>query len=135
MESTQNAANSLDYLSSRRSLISQGGALLGACLLGSTATTSYGQSAPSGPDTPRSTFNVKEFGATGVRKDNATKPFKDAIEACASAGGGRVDVPPGEYTVGTVKLLDHVTLNIEGGATLFLSQDRNDFIPGRRTMI
>lgn len=44
-------------------------------------------------------------------------------------------VPPGEYTVGTVQLLDHVTLHIEAGATLFLSQDRNDFTRGKWAMI
>ena len=29
-------------------------------------------------------------------------------------------VPPGAYTIGTIQLKDHVTLEIEGGATLFL---------------
>ena len=116
----------------RRSLISHGGAVIGACLLASSATARN----PEQDTSPASgIYDVKKYGATGKREDNATKSFRNAIEACAAAGGGIVHVPPGDYTVGTVRLLDHVTLNIEGGATLFLSQDRNDFLPGGRAMI
>ena len=116
----------------RRSLISHGGAVIGAWLLASPATAKN----PGQDTSPASgIYDVKKYGATGKRQDNATRYFRNAIEACAAAGGGIVHVPPGDYTVGTVRLLDHVTLNIEGGATLFLSQDRNDFLPGGRAMI
>ena len=116
----------------RRSLISRGGAAIGAFLWApATADTEPGQEIAPASDI----FNVKKYGATGKREDNATRSFREAIEACAAAGGGIVHVPPGDYTVGTVRLLDHVTLNIEGGATLFLSQDRNDFLSEGRAMI
>src|SRR5437867_2500927 len=45
-------------------------------------------------------FNVKECGATGKKSDNAQAAIQKAIEACASAGGGTVYLPPGEYTSG-----------------------------------
>lgn len=122
-----------DWLSrsSRRSLMVNGGALLGATLMASSGDARPQASA--GP--AASFFNVKEFGATGIRKDNATKSFREAVRACAGSGGGVVYVPPGEYTVGTVQLFDHVSLHIEGGATLFLSQDREDFARERWAMI
>ena len=83
---------------------------------------------------PDNTFDVRRFGATGQRADKATKAIQEAIDACFRAGGGVVYVPPGHYTTGAIELKDHVNLQIEAGATLFLSQDRADFA-GRRSMI
>jgi polygalacturonase len=83
---------------------------------------------------PDSTFDVRRFGATGQRAERATKALQDAIDACFRAGGGTVYVPPGQYTTGAVELKDNVNLQLEAGATLFLSQDRADF-GGRRAMI
>ncbi|MEX1241647.1 MAG: glycosyl hydrolase family 28 protein [Cyclobacteriaceae bacterium] len=123
----------LTRISSRRSLITHGGAMLGASCLTTTEARSQTTDDPGGP--VPSAFDVKKFGATGLRKDNATRAFRDAIQACTSSGGGIVYVPPGEYTVGTVRLLDHVTLHVEAGATLFLSQDRADYVREQWAMI
>jgi hypothetical protein len=118
---------------SRRAMIATGGALIGA-LAGSVATAKEALRPP--PDNSTLSFySVTDFGATGKRSDNATGAFRSAIAACATNGGGKVHVPPGEFTVGTVQLRDNVTLEISGGATLFLSQDRNDFVRGGRAMI
>ncbi|HET7180509.1 MAG TPA: hypothetical protein VFI14_12330, partial [Chryseosolibacter sp.] len=126
-----NSEDDLRNFVSRRALLARGGAVLGACLTTSTLPHSSAQQQPPGGGA----FDVRNFGATGMRKDNATAAFRAAVEACASHGGGVVNVPPGEYTVGTVRLKDHITLNIEAGATLFLSQDKNDFEKGERCMI
>ena len=53
-------------------------------------------------------FNVKDFGATGKKADDARAPIQKAIEACAASGGGTVEVPPGEYTSGTLHLRSKV---------------------------
>ncbi len=74
-----------------------------------------------------SIFNVKDYGATGVRTDNATPSIQKAIDACAQAGGGMVYLPPGEYTSGTLHLRSHVRFHIEGGATLYASKDMSLF--------
>ncbi len=114
----------------RRSLVKNGTALIGAGFLGSFAAP------PAEPaEKGYNIFNVRDFGATGNRNDNATLPVRSAIDACTAAGGGTVYVPPGDYTVGTLQLKDNVNLNLETGATLFLSQDAADFIQGSRTMI
>ena len=41
-----------------------------------------------------------------------------AIDDCASKGGGRVVVPQGEYSTGSVYLKSGVTLYLEPGAVL-----------------
>jgi hypothetical protein len=68
-------------------------------------------------------FNVKNYGATGNKADDAQKSIQNAVEACAKAGGGTVYVPPGEYTSGTIHLRSHVRFFVEAGATLYASTD------------
>ncbi len=115
----------------RRTLVKNGAVLVGAGLLGP-----FAQSSDKPADNhSNNLFNVRDFGASGRREDNGTKPVSAAIDECTAAGGGTVYVPPGEYTVGTIQLRDNVTLNLEAGATLYLSQDPADFIQGSRTMI
>ena len=52
-----------------------------------------------------------------------------AVDAAATAGGGTVWVPPGDYRCGTVHLRSHVTVAIGPGATLVASADHRDFDP------
>ena len=66
-------------------------------------------------------FNVKDFGASGIKEDDARPAIQKAIETCATARGGTVLLPPGEYTSGTLQLRSHVRLEIAAGATLFAS--------------
>lgn len=113
-------------LPSRRTILGYTSALMGLGLISATNKTSQELRPP---------FDVRNFGATGIRHDNATKPFRYAIEACAKSGGGTVQVPAGEYTVGTVQLRDHVTLHLEAGATLFASQQQADYLPDARALI
>ncbi|MDD2381623.1 MAG: glycosyl hydrolase family 28 protein [Mariniphaga sp.] len=115
----------------RRALLQGGAAMLGAGMLGSFTTAA----SSSTEKTPDQLFNVKKFGASGDRDQRATLYIRQAIEACAAAGGGIVYVPPGEYTVGTLQLRDNITLYMEAGATFFLSQLPEDFIRGARSMI
>ncbi len=117
---------------SRRSMIRSGAILLGTGIAGGLGATPSPQQYSSSAN---NIFNVMDFGATGKREDKATLPVRNAIDACTNAGGGLVYVPPGKYTVGTIQLKDNVTLHLEAGATFFLSQDPNDFIPNSRTMI
>jgi polygalacturonase len=115
----------------RRTMVLNGAALVGAGLLGSFANSSE----EPGGTINNNFFNVRDFGTTGKRDDKATIPVRTAIDTCTAAGGGTVYVPPGDYTVGTIQLKDNVTLNIEAGATLYLSQDSGDFIQRSSTMI
>src|SRR6266545_3555891 len=68
-------------------------------------------------------FNVRDYGATGKKADDARGAIQKAVDACARAGGGMVYLPPGAYTSGTIHLRSYVRFHIEAGATLFASQD------------
>jgi hypothetical protein len=115
----------------RRSLIARG-ALLATGLLAGFPIRVNAQAVQVRSTEP---IDVTKFGASGKRTENATKAFRNALDAAALRGGGTVTVPPGEYTVGTISLKDNVTLNIEAGATLFLSQSKEDYFGPSPTMI
>ena len=68
-------------------------------------------------------FNVRNYGATGAKSDDARPAIQSAIDACGKAGGGMVYLPPGQYTSGRLTLRSHVRFHIEAGATLFASPD------------
>jgi polygalacturonase len=73
------------------------------------------------------TFDVRDFGASGKRDEDARGAIQRAIDACAQAGGGTVLLPPGEYTSGTLELRSHVRFFVESGATLFSAKGRDAF--------
>ncbi len=74
-------------------------------------------------------FNVKDFGATGDGVTLDTASLNKAIDACCSAGGGIVYLPPGNYLSGTVVLKSNVTFYLEAGATLLGSKNISDYTP------
>jgi polygalacturonase len=74
-------------------------------------------------------FNVKDYGATGRKADDARPAIQKAIDACGKANGGTVYVPPGEYTSGQLHLRSGVRLYLEAGATIFTSLDSHQFDP------
>ncbi|HLY18583.1 MAG TPA: glycosyl hydrolase family 28 protein [Bryobacteraceae bacterium] len=73
------------------------------------------------------TCNVKDYGASGRKSDDARPAIQKAIDECSAAGGGTVYLPAGQYTSGTLHLRSHVRLLIDSGATLFASLDSRAF--------
>ncbi|HLK21354.1 MAG TPA: glycosyl hydrolase family 28 protein [Bryobacteraceae bacterium] len=71
--------------------------------------------------------NIKDYGASGRKTDNARPAIQQAIDACAKAGGGTVYVPPGEYTSGQLHMKSGVRLYVEAGATIFASMSGKEF--------
>jgi len=78
-------------------------------------------------------FNVRTFGALGDNKTKDTAAFQKALDACGKAGGGEVDVPAGNYLIGSIELHANTTLHLEKDVFIVESSDVNDFpiIPGR----
>jgi len=74
-------------------------------------------------------FTVTDYGAKANGRDYDTRAIQSAIDACTSAGGGRVYCPPGTYLTGSLVLKDNVELHLEAGATLLGSPDRKDYPP------
>ena len=76
---------------------------------------------------PAGAFNVRDFGAAGIKSDNAQSAIQRAIDACAAAGGGTVTVPPGEYSTGTIHLRSRIRFHVEAGATIYSIKRKEAF--------
>ena len=71
-------------------------------------------------------LDVRDFGAKGDGTTKDTAAIQAAIDK-ASAAGGTVVIPPGNYVSGTIHLRSNLTLRIEQGATVVFSPDDGDF--------
>jgi polygalacturonase len=98
-------------------------ARLAAALILSLGLPLAGLSAPAG----QAVFNVRDFGATGLKAGSAQAAIQKAVDACAAAGGGTVYVPPGAYSTGTIHLRSHVRFFVEAGATIYSIKDKAAF--------
>ena len=79
-------------------------------------------------------FNIRDYGASGRRTDDARAAIQQAIDAAAKAGGGTVYLPPGLYTSGTLHLRSHIHVELASGATLFAATDPKAFDYGNGTV-
>jgi hypothetical protein len=80
-------------------------------------------------------FDVRDYGATGRKSDDARPALQKAIDACGKAGGGRVYVPPGEYTSGQLHLRSGVRLYVEAGATIYATLDSTQYDDARKAAL
>lgn len=71
--------------------------------------------------------NIKDYGASGAKADDARPAIQKAIDFCGQGGGGRVYVPPGEYSTGQIHLRSGVRLYLESGATLLATLNSKDY--------
>ncbi len=72
-------------------------------------------------------WNVTDFDAKGDGKTLNTNAFQKAIDNCAASGGGIVKVSTGCYIIGTIFLRSNVQLQIDTGAELLGSPNRQDY--------
>ena len=70
------------------------------------------------PTFPDRDFDARRYGS-----------INEAITACASAGGGRVVVPSGEFTTGALRLKSRVNLHLSDGAVIKFSTDPKAYLP------
>ncbi len=80
-------------------------------------------------------FNVKDYGATGRKADDARPALQKAIDACGKAGGGEVYVPAGEYTSGQLHMRSGVRLFVEAGATIFATLDSSQYDDAKKAAL
>ncbi|HLQ76555.1 MAG TPA: glycosyl hydrolase family 28 protein [Terriglobia bacterium] len=80
-----------------------------------------------GSASPIRSFDVRMFGAIGDAKTKDTAAFQRALDAASTAGGGDVEVPPGEYLIGSIELKSNTTLQLSKDAHLIGSSDMNDY--------
>jgi polygalacturonase len=79
------------------------------------------------PNVPARMFSIADYGAVGDGKTINTDAFRKTIEACASAGGGRVVVPAGIWFTGPIHLMSDVDFHLEAGATVLFSRNFDDY--------
>ena len=73
------------------------------------------------PVFPARDFDITKFGARGDGIDRRHRAIRDAIGACAAAGGGRVVVPAGRFLTGAIRLKSRVNLHVVRGRDAPLS--------------
>src|ERR1035437_274299 len=76
-------------------------------------------------------FNILDFGA--ITGKLSTSAVQKAVDACFSAGGGKVTVPAGTFVTGSVILKSNVNLYLENGAELLGSENILDYKIGNET--
>jgi hypothetical protein len=106
----------------KHSLVLLLGQLLAAGVIGS-----HSRVEGSGGDSPRTAFDIREFGAVGDGATLNTRAIQNAIDGCTAAGGGEVLVAGGKFVTGTIQLKDNVTLHLAAGAALLGSTRIGDY--------
>lgn len=81
------------------------------------------------PTFPDRDFAITDYGAVGDASTDASEAIREAIKACADAGGGRVVVSEGTYLTGPVHLRSNVNLHVVEGATLLFLRDPERYLP------
>ncbi len=71
-------------------------------------------------------YNVRDFGAKGDGITMDTKSINSAIDKAASAGGGTVYFPAGNYLSGSIHLQSNISLYIEQGAVVIAAPADNE---------
>src|SRR6185503_20394413 len=74
-------------------------------------------------------YNVKELGAKGDGTTIETKAINKIIEDAASAGGGTIYFPAGNYLCGSIRLKNNICLYLDQGCTLIAASDSTEFDP------
>ncbi len=62
--------------------------------------------------------NIKDLGAVGDGKNKDSAAIQQAINKCNENGGGKVIVPPGEYSISTLHMKSNVELHLMAGSKL-----------------
>jgi len=72
--------------------------------------------------------NVRTFGAVGNGIQKDTVAIQNAIDKCASLGGGIVEIPTGIFLSAPLFLKSNIVLKVDVGATLLASQVPQDYV-------
>ncbi len=81
------------------------------------------------PSFPARDFLITKYGAKPGGAIDSSAALRQAIDACAAAGGGRVVVTEGRFLTGPIHLKSGVNLHLAAGATLLFNQDPKAYLP------
>jgi polygalacturonase len=82
---------------------------------------------PTLPVIPSAVFALRDYGAIGDGKTMNNAAIQKAIDACAKAGGGRVEVPKGTFLTGPFSLASNLDFHLDDGATILMTDNPADF--------
>jgi polygalacturonase len=90
-----------------------------------TAAASRGEISPQValPNFPATVLSLTNFGAIGDGKFFNTAAFDQALATLAENGGGKLEVPPGLWLTGPIRLRSHINLHLQPGALIQFSGD------------
>jgi len=72
------------------------------------------------PSIPDKVFKAADHGAVADGTTDNTKAIQDTIDATVAAGGGVVEIPPGELLCGPLKLSSHLNIHLSDRTVLKL---------------
>jgi polygalacturonase len=72
-------------------------------------------------------YLVTDYGAVGDSSTDNQAAFQKAIDAAGAAGGGRVEIPPGTYLTGPIKLRSGVDLHADAASVIKFSRNFADY--------
>ncbi|MFY0653202.1 MAG: right-handed parallel beta-helix repeat-containing protein [Cyclobacteriaceae bacterium] len=72
-------------------------------------------------------YNITKYGAKSGTESLQTEKIQAAIDAAAQNGGGKVIIPKGSFTSGSIILKSNINLHLEEGAVLLGSIDPRDY--------
>lgn len=81
------------------------------------------------PKFPHKNFEIIKYGAKGDGITDCTLAFKNAIDACNQAGGGKVLVPEGVFLTGPIHLKSNVNLHLSAKAAIKFYTDPDKYLP------
>lgn len=84
---------------------------------------------PRQPQFARRRVTIDEFGADPGSDELVTKFIQQAIDETSAAGGGTVEIPPGEWHTGRIVLKSGVNLHLAPQAELHFSGQIGDYLP------
>ncbi len=72
-------------------------------------------------------FDLAALGAAGDGITDNTQVFREALAACAKAGGGTVVVPAGRFMTGPFQIFSNTEFRVEAGAEILASTNIEDY--------
>lgn len=77
--------------------------------------------------TGKEVYIITDYGAAADGRTINTLAIQKAIDECHYHGGGIIDVPPGNFVTGTLRLYSNMHLYLEPGSVLIGSKDIRDY--------
>jgi hypothetical protein len=81
------------------------------------------------PVIPKTTFDIRQYGAVSGGMVKNTDAIAKAIAAASAQGGGRIVFPKGQWLTGPIHLKNRVALQVDKGAEVLFSQEIADYLP------